>query len=134
MAARRFVPPLATAALLAAGCGGDPPAPPSPPAKLTHEERQLVRVYEGRIETHCIRVARSVVDPRKAPTPRQEERAFAAADAFAALATRKPKAPIDVGQDLRLYLSDVVENLEGSNCDPRMVARLERALDAIPNE
>ena len=39
-----------------------------------------------------------------------------------------------MGQDLRLFLSDVIENLDGSNCDPRMRARLEQALRAIPVE
>ncbi|HEV2811867.1 MAG TPA: hypothetical protein VGW10_01340 [Solirubrobacteraceae bacterium] len=121
------------AIVLAAGCGGGSDDPPraAPPARLTADERRLVREYEGRIQTHCVRVARSLVDRRAAPTAAQERRAFAAADALAALVARKPTAPVDVGQDLRLYLSDVVENLEGSNCDPRMVARLERALGAI---
>ena len=133
--AERWFASLLVAALVLGGCGGDDAQsdpPPAPVAKLTSAERRLVRVYEGRIGTHCVRVARSVVDPDQAPSAAQEARAFAAADAFAELAARKPTAPIDVGQDLRLYLSDVIENLEGSNCDPRMIERLERALSTIP--
>jgi hypothetical protein len=104
------------------------------PAALTDAERRLVATYEGRIQEHCVRVARSLADPRAAPSPRQQRRALEAADALGALATRKPTAEIDAGQDLRLFLSDVIENLEGSNCDPRMRARLEEALSAIPVE
>ena len=128
--------PVIAAAVLAAGCGGsDAESEPTPaPAKLTPAERRLVTTYEGRIQAHCVRVARSLVDPGAAPSPREERTAFAAADALAALVARKPNARVDVGQDLRLYLSDVVENLQGSNCDPRMLARLERALQAIPVE
>ena len=119
--------------LTVVGCGeeaSDEPAPPT--AGLTGEERRLIDVYEHRIQAHCVRVARSLLSPRAAPSPRQEARAFAAADALVALAERKPAAPVGPGQDLRLLVSDIAENLEGSNCDPRMIARLERGLAGIP--
>ena len=117
------------------GCGGGASAPadrPEPP--LTAREAEQVRAYEGRITAHCSRIARAQVDPQEQPTPAQEREAFAAADALIALARSRPRAETGVGQDLRLLLSDVVENLEGSNCDPRMTARLERGLGQIPVE
>lgn len=122
-----------------AGCGGSdaPPRPvatPAAAAPLTAAERREVARYEARIQRHCVRVARSVVDRDAAPTQRQQARAFAAADALVALAAAKPTAPVDAGQDLRLLVSDVVENLEGSNCDPRLVGRLEAGLARIPVE
>lgn len=143
----------AVLALLAAnaGCGDEeksaPPAPtttagstptttagqsPRGRARLTGEERRLLTIYDRRIEAHCIRVGRSLVNPRAAPSPRQQERAFAAADALIALAAEKPTAPLGAGQDTRLFLSDTIENLEGSNCDPRMIARLSEGLAQIP--
>ncbi len=129
----RLAPLIAMLAL--AGCGADaggpPPEAPRTPQRLTADERRLLRVYEGRIQAHCVRVARSLVDSREGPSPAQARRAFAAADMLAAIVARKPRAEVDVGQDALLYLSDVVENLEGSNCDPRMIARLERSLAAI---
>ena len=130
------VAPVFFAIVVVAGCGGDRPDPPAPapPAKLTAQERRLVKSYEARITIHCARVARSLVDRAAGPSAAQQQRAFEAADALAGLVASKPTAPVDVGQDLRLYLSDVVENLEGSNCDPRMVSRLEDALRAIPVE
>ena len=104
------------------------------PAALTGAERRLVATYEGRIQEHCVGVARALAEPSAAPSPGQQRRAFEAADALGALAARKPTAEIDAGQDLRLFLSDVIENLEGSSCDPRMRARLEQALRGIPVE
>jgi hypothetical protein len=125
---------VAAGALSAPGCGDDEPfddaAPPA--TRLTAEERRAVDVYERQIQAHCNRVARSLVEPGAGPSRRQEERAFAAADALVALAAEKPTAPVGPGQDLRLFVSDVTENLEGSNCDPRMIARLEEGLGGIP--
>ena len=120
------------------GCGGaadnDASTRTATPSALTNAERRLIATYEGRIQKHCVRVARSLADPRAAPSPDQQRRALETADALGALAARKPTAQIDVGQDLRLFLSDVIENLEGSNCDPRIRARLEQALRSIPVE
>ncbi len=92
----------------------------------------MLAAYDRRIQAHCLRVGRSLVEPQAAPSARQEERAFAAADALIALAAEKPGAPLGAGQDTRLFLADVLENLEGSNCEPRMVARLEQGLAGIP--
>ena len=130
MLLRRLVMVLFAVVLAACGEENPPPAPP----RLTDAERRQLQVLEGRIETHCVRVAQSLVDPEAAPTPREEAEAFKAADDLVTLAERKPTAPVDVGQDVRLLLSDVTENLEGSNCDPRMIARLERGLARIPVE
>ena len=92
----------------------------------------MVRELETRLQRHCIRVGRSLVDPDAAPRPDQVRGAFAAADRLVALAARSPRAPLGAGQDLRLFLSDTIENLEGSNCDPRLISRLERGLGRIP--
>jgi hypothetical protein len=125
---------LIAATLAAGGCGEEDPVEDTHPgsARLSTQERRLLDIYEGRIQRHCVRVARSVVDPGAGPSPRQQAAAFEAAGRLVALAARKPAAPLGAGQDLRLFVSDVVENLEGSNCDPRMIARLERGLARIP--
>lgn len=124
--------------VLVAGCGGSgtrsqaPGATPEPP--LTAAERDALRNIEARLQRHCVRVARSLVDPQAAPLPRQQRAAFAAADRLVALAARSPRAPLGAGQDLRLFLSDTVENLEGSNCDAQLLARLEAGLARIAVE
>ena len=92
----------------------------------------MLETYDRTIQADCVRVTQSLVDPKAAPSARQERRAFAAADALVALAAEKPGAPLGAGQDTRLFVSDVLENLQGSNCDPRIVARLEQGLAAIP--
>jgi len=128
----------ACAALLGAGVGCDDDQgsaeqdEPATPPTLTGEERRLLTTYDRRIEAHCVRVARSLLEPQAAPTALQSERAYAAADALIALAAEKPSAPLGAGQDTRLFLADVLENLDGSNCDPGMVGRLEQGLAQIP--
>ena len=118
----------------ALGCGdeessGEPAA--ATDTKLTGEERRSLADYDRRIQAHCLSVGRSLINPRAAPSARQQERAFAAADELIALAAAKPAAPLGAGQDTRLFLADVIENLEGSNCDPRMVSHLAQGLASI---
>jgi hypothetical protein len=125
---------------LATGCGNDSDGTPptagteaeEDSAPLTEEERRLLSVYDARIARYCLRVARSAVEPRRAPDAAEEARGFDAAEALIALAAEKPDAPLEAGGDARLFLSDVIENLEGSNCDPRMLATLQRGLAEIP--
>ncbi len=136
---------LAALLLGAPGCGDEAPpeqpstvqapepAPAAEPAALTRRERDLLTVYDRRINAHCVRVARSLVDPKAAPSAGQEARAFAAADSLVALAAAKPDAPLGAGQDTRLFLADVLENLDGSNCDPAMASRLAQGLAQIPS-
>jgi hypothetical protein len=137
----RALPLWTTAVALAVtGCHQDEPRPVAPPRAtatpeppvLTAEERRRLRLYEGRIATHCVEIARSLVDPDARPSPREEARAFQAADDLVAFARAKPTAKLGAGQDVRLFLGDVIENLEGANCDPRMIGRLESGFTSIP--
>ena len=124
------------AALLGACGASEPRARPAPtPAaarSATEDERRALRRAEARIQRHCVAVSRSVVDPEAAPSPAERERADAAADRLVAVVRANPRADLGAGQDLRLFLADVIENLEGSNCDPRMIERLERGLATVP--
>ena len=126
--------------MVAGGCHDQEPrtgtATPeaTPEVHLSAAEKRRIRALEGRIGTHCVQVAQSLVDPDARPSPAEEAAAFKAADDLVALARAKPTALFDVGQDLRLLVGDVIENLEGANCDPRMVARLERGFATIPTQ
>ena len=128
---------LACSAIVLGACGEDGGAPgpvaaaPPEPQTVTADERRLLEAYDRRIAAHCLRVNRSVVDPGAAPTERQVASAFEAARKLLALAADKPEAPLGAGQDVRLFVSDVIENLEGSNCDPRMIGVLEAGLQKI---
>lgn len=94
------------------------------------EERRL-RALESRIGAHCVQIAQALVEPEARPAPAEEAAAFKAADDFVDIVRSKPTALIDEGQDLRLFLGDVIENLEGANCDPRMIVRLEEGLASL---
>jgi hypothetical protein len=52
----------------------------------------------------------------------------AGARALARLALRKPEAPYATGQTIRQLAGDTAEDLEGTNCSPRLVVELERGL------
>jgi hypothetical protein len=130
---------LVAIALLAgsvAGCGGggdDGAAATVPrPGPLSAGQRRQVDRAEQRIAAYCRRYGRSVGQGRGAPPAGAQRRGFAATDELIALARQNPQGVVRPGLDLRTLLGDVAENLEGSNCDPRLVARLERALTLLP--
>jgi hypothetical protein len=129
---------LALAGIALAGCGdGEEPVPTSEvPAtdagRLTAEERDLVEESERAIVAYCRRVALGLADPGKRPTVSQQARAFEAVDALIELAAEKPGARFRPGVDVRLFMGDLAENLEGANCDPNVIARLEEALATLP--
>ena len=127
----------AVLALPAAGCGGSDdddvgttPAP-SDPTALTGAERDAVADDEASILEYCRARALSLTNPDKRPTVGQQARALEAVDALVALAAEKPAARVRREVDLGLYLGDLAENLEGSNCDPQIVARLEQGLAQV---
>ena len=53
---------------------------------------------------------------------------------LAALAAQAPEAGTPDGTTPRLALGDIAENLEGTNCDSRLVARIDEALGSLPAE
>jgi hypothetical protein len=126
----------AVLALVAAGCGGsddDATTTPVPgPAKLSGAERAALERDEAAIVRYCSARALSLTDPSERPTVAQQARALKAVDAIVALAVETPEANVRPKVDARLYLGDLVENLEGSNCDPLIVGRLEQGLGAVP--
>ena len=125
----------ALACVLVAGCGeGDGAQTSSPePAvqSLTRAERQLLERSESQLAAYCSRRVSPSGKPQ-APSPRERARALAAVAELVALGARKPGAEVETGVDLRLALGDLVENLEGANCDPAVIARLTEGLAGIP--
>lgn len=129
---------LALAAITLAACGdGEEPTSPAEitttrPGPLTAEQRKLVESSEQAIVAYCRRSALALTRPRKRPTVNQQSRALEAVDALLELAREKPDARLGAGVDVRLFVSDLTENLEGSNCDPGVIARLDQGLAALP--
>jgi hypothetical protein len=129
---------LALCAVTAGACGDDRTTekePPSEPAgsatRLTADERRVVSESEAAIQLYCRKRALALGDPDKGPTVGQQARALEAVDALVALADEKPAASLAPGVDVRLFLGDLAENLEGSNCDPAIVARLDEGISTL---
>jgi len=123
------------AAIAIAGCGeeesepaGDAPPDDADVRRLTSAERDLVLESEAAILGYCSSRAQALTDPSKRPTVAQQTRALEGVDALVELAAAKPSAELRSGSDVRLFVSDLAENLEGSNCDPAIIARLDAGL------
>ena len=76
----------------------------------------------------------AAVSPGARPrAPKRFEKVNASLDQLAALAAEQARRrPGPTGTSPRLALGDIAENLEGTNCDSRLVARIDEALAAIP--
>jgi hypothetical protein len=125
---------LAAAAVLA-GCGEDDDfasTAATSPGELTASERDLLADSEAAIVDYCRRRALALTDPEKRPTAAQHARALDAVDATIGLARERPEAEVMPGVEVSLFLGDLTENLQGSNCDPQIVARLDAGLASLP--
>jgi hypothetical protein len=138
---RRLVPLLLALALWPAGCGDDEPAAPesatttttaSQGQRLTAADRDRIRRSEAAILDYCERAAVTATGTAEPPSARRQAGALEAVDELVALAGEKPDATLRAGVDLRLFVGDLTENLQGANCDPAIVSRLEAGLAAIP--
>lgn len=121
-----------------ASCGDESSQPPSTAPtgtaakRLTSAEQALVTRSERAVQRYCGKLALSVTGQAQPPSAAEQGRAFAATDRLIELAREKPAARIQTGVDMGLFLGDLAENLEGSNCDPRLVERLDQALATLP--
>jgi hypothetical protein len=130
---------LAIGAIALGACGGGDEetgtAEPTTTAvgePLTAAERKLVEDSEGAIIAYCNRAAVAVTGTAEPPTAKQRRRAFDAVDDLVALAGEKPGARVARGVDVELFLGDLAENLQGANCDPAVVSRIDAGLAALP--
>lgn len=125
-------------ALALAGCGSDdePKGPATTTAasaqRLTADERARVRDSERAIVSYCRRAKIGATGTGRAPTVAQQARALEAVDELVALAAAKPDAEVAKGVETSLFVGDLTENLQGSNCDAAIVARLEAGLATVP--
>ena len=141
-AARRLGPLLVALALLPSGCGDEgstTTAPSEPttaeapaPQRLSGADRDRVRRSEAAILGYCERAALAATGTGEAPSARQRARALDAVDDLVALAGDEPDAILRAGVDLRLFVGDLTEDLQGANCDPEIVTRLDAGLASIP--
>ena len=100
--------------------------------RLTAAEQATVSRSERAVQRYCGKLALSLTGQASPPTVAEQGRAFAATDRLIALARSKPAARLRSGVDMEFFLGDLAEDLEGSNCDQRLVQRIDQALLALP--
>lgn len=100
--------------------------------RLTGAEQGLVIDSERAVQRYCGKLALSAIGQGKPPSAAEQGRAFAATDRLIELTRRKPAAPLERGEEMGLFLGDLAEDLEGSNCDQRLVERIDQALATLP--
>jgi hypothetical protein len=135
----------AAIAILLGACGDEESEPEQPAIeadanqpeseakqRLTAAERDRAFEAQQTLSIYCARLGAALVGERSPPSAREEREAFEAVELLVRLAHEKPAAQVQVGVETGLFASDVAENLEGLNCDPRLVAELERGLASAP--
>jgi hypothetical protein len=101
-------------------------------ATLSRPEIRTIRAAQAEVAGYCARQARALAGQAPAPSPRDLEAVTEALDELGALAEEKPEAETPDGASVRLALGDIAENLEGTNCDPRLVERIDTILAGLP--
>ncbi len=95
--------------------------------RLAPAELRVVRGTQQKVREYCSKrldeLARRRSPATVNPTPVRR-----ALDQLAALAQRKPEAETPDGASVRLALGDIAEDLEGTNCDSQLVARIDALL------
>ena len=104
-----------------------------PPQPLSPAGMRVIQRARDAVSAHCRQVA-DALGKGAMPPQASFERATAALDELAELAADQPEAEAEDGSTPRLALGDIAENLEGTNCDPRLVARIDQALAGLPAE
>jgi hypothetical protein len=128
---------MSVVAIASCGDGSSPGTTGTTPAgsaakRLTAAEQALVTRSDRTVGRYCGRLALSLTGQRRPTSAEEQSRAFAATDHLIELASEKPAARVDTGVDMGLFLGDLAENLEGSNCDSRLVERIDQALATLP--
>jgi hypothetical protein len=130
---------VALAMLLLAACGdadqhdaADTAPGDAAAQRLSADEQALVARSRREVERYCAELALSVTGRRGPPSAEEQGGAFAATDELIELAREKPAARVDSGVDMGLFLGDLAEDLEGSNCDPRLLERIDQGLATLP--
>jgi hypothetical protein len=117
-------------AIASCGDGDSPGTAGTTPAggaakRLTADEQALVARSDRTVARYCGHLALALAGQRKPPSAEEQSRVVAATDRLIELARRKPT-------EMRLFLGDLAEDLEGSNCGSRLVERIDQALATLP--
>ena len=136
----RLLPAVVLCAVAVAGCGDSGSSAADDEAssvettsveQVSGPPARVIRRTQTAVGAYCGRVAAGLREGR-GPTPADFERVSSAIDQLVALAAQRPQARDPLGTTPRLALGDIAENLEGANCDPRLVERIDAALATLP--
>lgn len=121
--------------MVAGGCGSEPSTsttsaaePPAKPDELSASEQRRTFEAQQAITAYCGRVDLSLHGQGRPPSAARARQAKLAADRLAELARERPFDLVQTGVDTRLYVGDLLEDLSNVDCDPDVVAALERGL------
>jgi hypothetical protein len=118
-----------------AGCGGEGSSGKPSRAQtspFSAAEQAAIREAQTEIRSYCRQLSRYLARRRGPPTQAENGRAYGAVDRLAAIARLKPAVETEAGRTARELLGDLAEDLEGSNCAPNVVQRIDQALAALP--
>jgi hypothetical protein len=128
---RTLIVLLALGMLLPVACGDGEGGSGTAPRRLSAEEEAAVDRARTAIRSYCRQVGRHLAGGRP-PTAGETRTANDAVDSLVSLAREDPEARYRGEETIRLVLGDTAEDLEGTNCSPDLVARLERGLASLP--
>jgi hypothetical protein len=117
------------AAAIAAGCGGDDG---NDPQRLSAAELEQARESNDAIRLYCRNVAAFLSGRRERPTAVEQARTVTAAAWLIQVARANPDAAYDRAQTMRDLVGNLTEDLEGTNCSPVLVRRLNDGFETIP--
>jgi hypothetical protein len=102
--------------------------------RLSAAEDSVVARSQTSLRGYCRILALYLAGKRAAPTDTDTREVDDALEQLIALAREKPDARAKNEETLRLVLSDMAEDLEGSNCSGSFQQKLDAALAALPPE
>lgn len=130
---------LAAGAGIVAGCGGNGEDGVTQPrtvadggTELAPGEEDLVRRAQERVRSYCGQRVRALAGQGNPPSPRDFYVVTQVIEELGVLAAEKPEAETAEGVSVRLALGDIAEDLEGTNCDPRLVEQIDQLLSTAP--
>jgi hypothetical protein len=120
---------LALATLALSSCGGDSSMEAH---RLDVREQIVVSDAQRAIRSYCRQIALFFSRRGSQPSRSQTDRTFRAVDNLIALARRKPDALYQGREGLQDLLNDMAEDLDGTNCSPPLLSRIEEGLRTVP--
>jgi hypothetical protein len=124
---------LALVLVLPASCG-DGSDSPKTATRLSAAEESVLAHSQTSLRDYCRKLALYLAGKRTAPTGADARDVDNDLDRLIALARAKPDARAGNQEPLRLVISDMAEDLEGSNCSGSFEQKLEQGLAELPPE